>query len=361
MSRYLRVIVLVIILLTAFAGTVSAYNATDNESNLKIEVKVTDRGKTTVYKTSKETIGDFFAENGISLGEYDSIAFPLTDSVRSRADAKEITISRGFVVFAEIGENSKGVPVKGGSTVETLINVLKEETGKEYSYSGNIYKMLEPGDMIELSEITETFAVETVNEAVTYAADIEEEVVTLTEVVPFETEIRTTFDLSSGEEKVLQNGVNGEKESTFKVTKAGGVEQAKELVKENVTKKPVKKIVEYGIAGVLEADLSKLSIAQTHTMNSTAYSAGYKSTGKNPGDHGYGVTASGAYVRPGIVAVDPRVIPLGTKLYVEGYGYAVAADTGGAIKGNKIDLYYESEEAADRYGRKNITVYVLNE
>jgi 3D (Asp-Asp-Asp) domain-containing protein len=61
------------------------------------------------------------------------------------------------------------------------------------------------------------------------------------------------------------------------------------------------------------------------------------------------------------VAVDPKVIPLGTNLYIEGYGYAVAADTGGAIKGNKIDLCFEeSNSELRKFGRKNVTVYILD-
>ena len=94
-------------------------------------------------------------------------------------------------------------------------------------------------------------------------------------------------------------------------------------------------------------------------MNASAYTAGYESTGKRPGDKGYGITASGTKAVKGTVAVDPRVIPLGSKLYVEGYGYATAQDTGSAIKGNKIDLFYDSLYEAKKFGRKNLTVYVL--
>ena len=82
-------------------------------------------------------------------------------------------------------------------------------------------------------------------------------------------------------------------------------------------------------------------------MRATAYTADYASTGKGPGDSGFGITASGTVAKRNkgsysSVAVDPRVIPLGTKLYVEGYGYAIAEDTGGAIKGNSIDLFFNS-------------------
>jgi 3D (Asp-Asp-Asp) domain-containing protein len=95
------------------------------------------------------------------------------------------------------------------------------------------------------------------------------------------------------------------------------------------------------------------------TMTATGYDPGPVSTGKRPGDAGYGVTASGRRAGYGVVAVDPRVIPLGTRLYVPGYGYAVAGDTGSAIKGYRIDLGFGSYAEAVRYGRQTVTVYLL--
>lgn len=65
-------------------------------------------------------------------------------------------------------------------------------------------------------------------------------------------------------------------------------------------------------------------------------------------------------LRKGLVAVDPKVIPLGTRLYIEGYGYAVADDIGSAIKGSKIDLAYESRKEALKFGRKTLTVYIFD-
>lgn len=77
-----------------------------------------------------------------------------------------------------------------------------------------------------------------------------------------------------------------------------------------------------------------------------------------------GVTRTGLNLRknPGlkVIAVDPRVIKLGTKVHVEGYGYAVAGDTGGAIKGKKIDVFMPNKSQAYQWGRKNVKVKVLN-
>ena len=85
-----------------------------------------------------------------------------------------------------------------------------------------------------------------------------------------------------------------------------------------------------------------------------------ESTAYSRFDYGCGnYTANGNFLTKGLVAVDPNVIPLGTRLYIEGYGYAIADDTGGAIKGNRIDLAFDSHEEAIQYGRKYINIYIL--
>jgi 3D (Asp-Asp-Asp) domain-containing protein len=82
-------------------------------------------------------------------------------------------------------------------------------------------------------------------------------------------------------------------------------------------------------------------------------------TRNDPGMDGKGITFTGTKVRPGVAAVDPEVIPLGSVLFVPGYGYARAEDTGGAIKGNRIDLYFEDREEAFRWGKKELDVEIL--
>lgn len=76
-------------------------------------------------------------------------------------------------------------------------------------------------------------------------------------------------------------------------------------------------------------------------------------------DEGGEVTATGKYAERGMIAVDPRVIPLGARVYVEGYGYATAEDTGSAIKGHKIDLVMDSKSEAYAWGRKSVKVYIF--
>ena len=95
---------------------------------------------------------------------------------------------------------------------------------------------------------------------------------------------------------------------------------------------------------------------KTLTMEATAYTAFCEGCS--------GVTANGTDLRANpslkVIAVDPSVIPLGTKVWVEGYGEAIAADTGGAIKGNKIDLFMADKSDASEWGRKTVTLKVIN-
>ena len=83
------------------------------------------------------------------------------------------------------------------------------------------------------------------------------------------------------------------------------------------------------------------------------------SSGRAASDEAYGRTATGAIVTYGIVAVDPAVIPLGTKMFIPGYGYAIAADTGGAVKGYIIDLGFPDGVAVD-WQSKWLDIYILS-
>lgn len=101
------------------------------------------------------------------------------------------------------------------------------------------------------------------------------------------------------------------------------------------------------------------------TMIATGYTAGYESTGKKPGHPLYGITYSGVKVKRDVystIAADPNVFPIGTILWIPGYGYGVVADTGSAIKGNKLDLYYDTvQEVYENWGKKTLDVYIVKE
>lgn len=95
----------------------------------------------------------------------------------------------------------------------------------------------------------------------------------------------------------------------------------------------------------------------------TGYTAGYESTGKKPGHPAYGITYSGVQVRRDLystIAADPKIFPIGTILFIPGYGYGVVADTGSAIKGKRIDLYYNTvEDVYEQWGKKEVEVFLV--
>ncbi|AIC99512.1 stationary phase survival protein SpsC [Bacillus sp. SA116] len=98
-------------------------------------------------------------------------------------------------------------------------------------------------------------------------------------------------------------------------------------------------------------------------VTATGYTAGAESTGKNPGDPLYGLTYSGVKVKRDLystVAADPSVFPIGTILFIPNYGLGVVADTGSAIKGNRLDLYFETvKDVYNEWGKKTLDVYVI--
>ncbi|KAA0545372.1 hypothetical protein FZW96_18565 [Bacillus sp. BGMRC 2118] len=99
------------------------------------------------------------------------------------------------------------------------------------------------------------------------------------------------------------------------------------------------------------------------TVTATGYTAGVESTGKSPDHPSYGITYSGVKVKRDLystIAADKSVFPIGTILFIPGYGFGVVADTGGAIKGNKLDLYYDTvQEVYEKWGKKQVEVYVI--
>ena len=101
----------------------------------------------------------------------------------------------------------------------------------------------------------------------------------------------------------------------------------------------------------VQTEMGMMAYTAAYTMEATAYL---------PTDgSGAGITATGIPARRGVVAVDPGVIPLGSRVYIPGYGVAIAADTGGAIRGQKVDLCMETYGECMNFGRRNIEVYVL--
>lgn len=112
----------------------------------------------------------------------------------------------------------------------------------------------------------------------------------------------------------------------------------------------------------MKKDISKYTAVE---VVATGYYAGKESTGKNPGHPEYGVTFSGMKVQRdrnsfSTIAADPNVFPIGTVLWIPGYGYGIVADTGSAIKGKRIDLYFETKDQVySEWGKKTLNVFVV--
>jgi resuscitation-promoting factor RpfB len=171
---------------------------------------------------------------------------------------------------------------------------------------------------------------------------------------------RFAYSLAPGTSLVVDPGRPGLREIAYSVTRSPDRSSVRKTVLvSRILRAPKARIVaegvgEYtalseiasrGIAGTLRLATSALS------MVATAYTANCFGCS--------GTTASGRRAGHGIVAVDPRVIPLGTRMYIPGYGHAVAGDTGGSIRGRRIDLGFNSNASAMRFGRRPVTVYLI--
>ena len=183
---------------------------------------------------------------------------------------------------------------------------------------------------------------------------------------PFKTIKKKNKELSHKQSRILVQGVNGKNKVKCKEYYAGDKLIKEEVIHVESLVKPIDQVFEEGTKDVFTNDRGDFTARKAIKMVATAYEAGPRSTGKRPGDKGYGITASGARAKRGTVAVDPRVIPLGTKLYIKSltpgvpdYGFAIAQDTGGAIKGNKIDLFMDTVWECLQFGRRPVMVYIL--
>jgi 3D (Asp-Asp-Asp) domain-containing protein len=176
--------------------------------------------------------------------------------------------------------------------------------------------------------------------------------------IAFEVERVPSLYIWKGSEVVKQEGKDGVLKTTYDVTYENGAEVSRRKAAESVAEKPVNKVVEYGTGGkITTSDGEVLNFVLKLNVKATAYTT-----------EGYEVktTATGTVARRGVIAVDPKVISYGTKVYVTSkngtswiYGIATAEDTGGAMKGNKVDLFFDTLAECYQFGRRNAVVYIL--
>ena len=157
--------------------------------------------------------------------------------------------------------------------------------------------------------------------------------------------------LAPGQSEVRSSGQPGVLLKKFDVTTENDVEVNRCQIDSEVLQQPVPKVIAYGIETDAAERVSSRGSGERVLWKLQVVATAYTCSGNR--------TASGIWPYEGGVAVDPTVIPLGSKLYIDGYGPARAVDTGGAIKGNRVDLFFDSESECEAWGRRPVTVFIM--
>ena len=286
----------IILGISVFAGNVKLNS---------VNIKFSNNQEITVL-TAKTKISDILQENHIVIEENETVT-PGIDS--------EITNTKTIVISLK-GEE----PLKIAQNTTTEIN--KEQVLEEYT-------------------------------------NLTEKIETVIEEIPFET---VTKDVSNGaattRNAVIQSGKNGEKKVTYKVTYKENEELSREKLSEEIIKNPVDKIVQVQSKSVITSRSSFSRVTGTSGKSGvykvTAYCACMQCCGKTNG-----ITASGAKATANHTIAAPRTFAFGTKVVINGTTYVVE-DRGGAIQGNRIDIYMNSHAEALRWGVRYVEVEVLD-
>ncbi len=326
------------------------------------KVSIVADGKTQTFITTRSgNPEELFTQIGLSLDSGDQY-YEVTDENK---DYSEYHILRAFDVTITDGGISAAYESVGGTVGELLTSVGIELPDED--------------DVINCSVNDDIYAyMNIVIDRVEYK-DTSEDI-----VIPYQTLKRETNSLRKGETEIATDGVDGKKRIVTRTKYINGVLAVEETVSETILVQPINEVIDVGTAvptttttaaaqGVLNSKPtnSASNVAGTFT-DSSGRTVSYSKvmTGKgtaytgSPGD----LTSTGRPVEVGVVAVDPKVIPYGTRLYIVSadgkytYGYAIAADTGGALRRGEVlvDLFYETESQCRAFGRRNVVVYILD-
>ena len=198
--------------------------------------------------------------------------------------------------------------------------------------------------------------------------NVTEEIIKESKEVPFDVTVVEDNDLLKGETKVEEEGQTGKNELVYKITYHNGKAVEKTFLEEIVSTEPVNKVVKKGtkVEEVKVASSRGESTRRPVSANNTnSNSTSSSSRGKHisvvaTAYTGHGITATGTKPKWGTIAVDPSIIPYGTKVYIPQFNKTfIAEDCGGAIKGNKIDIYMNDEESVKNWGRKTIDICII--
>lgn len=298
-------------------------------------VLLTADGTQTSYTTHAETVADFMNERRLRVSSQDFVSPNLTARIE---DGMHLQYRAAVPLVLFIGKHKHRLR-SSAATVAELIAELHISLGAQDDISPALATPLIAGQIVQIKHRQ------------IWTAQIR------TRIAPKIKE-RVDASLPFGTTRTVAKGRAGYRETTVRVVSVDdGLTTRTVLASRIIRPRPriiVRGLAAYtalahvaaaGFAGVLHFAGSAMRVIAT-AYSSQCYGCS-------------GTTASGAPAGFGIVAVDPTIIPLGTHLFVSGYGRAVAGDTGGDIHGNRVDLGFDTQADAIRYGRRPVTVYVL--
>lgn len=287
-------------------------------------VVVDENGSRVSFLTTARTLGDALSAAGYVLYEADRVSPPPATAIP--AEGLEVSIERATPAIVLADDHVLSTRSFQPTVGALLADIGLALTGYDYVVPGLEAPLL-AGGQIKLVRVQEETLIEK-------------------SALPFQTTTMPDPGLELDQLSEVQPGLNGVLARQVQVRYEDGAEVSRAVIGEWVDKQPQARVVAYGTQIVIRevrserGDLKywrKLHVLATSYSPSTAGD-------KKPGDARFGLSGTGAPVVRGVVATDPRVIPLGSRLYVPGYGLGRSLDVGGAIKGLRIDLGYTDEE-----------------
>lgn len=296
---------------------------------LRKDLTLVVAGEPTKTMTFKRTVGEVLAETGIILGHDDEVSPTSTSYLRT---GQTVTIRRAVPVTIDLDGKLLTIRSAAPTVGETL---------RRAGISLGPHDLVTPAPNSPVTADTDIRVVRPISKTVS------EQI-----VIPNQVKSSVDASLPRGVVRVIREGRSGLRERQYKLTKARGKVVSRELVGERLARSPIDRVIIVG-SKMLVTTNGRFAGREFLSMVATAY-APYCCPG-------VGIrSASGLQAGFGVVAVDPTIIPLGTHLYIEGYGQAIAGDTGGDIKGLRIDLGFATTREAIHYGRRAVRVYVLS-
>lgn len=301
-------------------------------------VEVTADGHTVVIRTRLKTVGQALAAAGVELNLGDKVTPGAGDPLAKRTS---VAVQRAFPVTLKFDGRTATALVTTKTAMEAL-----GEAGISVGANDHLRVTMDQ-QVVKAEALAPGATIEVIRRA--------SAVVTEKRVITAETVYRDDEGIPMGLTKVVQDGRNGMAEVTVEVVTENGHRVAQKELSREVIQEPQMRVVLKGTSGKVTRGDREIAFKKAFSMVATAYYPGPDSTG--PYANGY--TSTGMKATYGVVAVDPRVIPLRSLLYIDGYGYAIAGDVGGAIKGNKIDLCYDTKQEALDWGKRTVTVFLI--